>query len=218
MKYYVLSHSAEKNEVGDWPQADSTEVNHISENDPKSRANLSNEHFPEVGPSLDLKLSKKAKFTDIVSTSNITARGIFVSEEVKKSLEKFKIMNHKFYPGSVLVKEERKIFYWLHIVNDSLKGIDFEKSKFAEYDICGDVERSGIIWRSEKELYSMSLECDGLNYIGAGEIVLKEEYRKFDIFLFPNIHRDIIISEAVLNDLKANGFSGYRIREADFMS
>lgn len=44
-------------------------------------------------------------------------------------------MNHKFYLGTVITKGKELPYYWLHIVNNSFDGIDFEKSKFMEADL-----------------------------------------------------------------------------------
>ncbi len=149
MKYYLLSHSAVKKIVGDFPQTVSTEVIDVNnEFEPTSRANLTNKHFPTVQPNLEFELSNKAKLTDVISASNIEARGLLVNEKVKTILEQFNILNHKFYPGSVTVKGKKTPYYWLHIVNNSLEGIDFEKSKFMEIGFTGrkigDVEINSL--------------------------------------------------------------------------
>lgn len=87
MKYYLLSHSADKKETGDFHQAvyPSGRKNYES---PLSllREDLTNEYFPKIEPILDFELTKKAKLTDIVSAANISSRGLLMNEKPKQSL------------------------------------------------------------------------------------------------------------------------------------
>ncbi|MEM7163393.1 MAG: hypothetical protein AAF487_13235 [Bacteroidota bacterium] len=218
IKYYILSHSSDAKIVGDYPQTEGTEIPDSNGDFREgSRANLSNYEFPSNEPSLNLTLTNKAKLTDFVSPSDISARGVFVNEKTKNILQKFNILNHKFYSGSVKHQGSSHPFYWLHISNDSLSGVDFNNSLFAEYDIIGDIEKSGIYLSSEDDFYVKNRECDDMNTLEVEKLSLTPDFKEYDIFLIPHIHDYIIISVLVLNELEKAGLNGYKIRPADFI-
>lgn len=133
MKYYLLSWSVNKKEIGYYPQTIGNEF--IDENGELplySKGNITNEEFPSDLTNFNFEIHKKAKLTDVVDASNISARGLLVSEKVKNIMSEFNILNHKFYSASVLFKGKEYSYYWLHIVNTSLEGIDFLNSNFIE--------------------------------------------------------------------------------------
>ncbi|MFM7851644.1 MAG: imm11 family protein [Flammeovirgaceae bacterium] len=211
MKYYLLSHSSEKKEVGDFPQTTDKETTSIEFS---SQASLTNECFPEITPALNFELTKKAKLTDVLSASNIQARGLLISEKVKTIFEKFNIMNHKFYPGTVTHKDKKLPYYWLHIVNSSFEGIDFQKSQFMEIGFTGrkvaDVEVNSF--EDYKNISKTKM-------IDAEKLVLTSGFlvNNLDLFFFPNISSYLISSERLVIELTNNNITGIRIEEAEFI-
>ena len=90
--------------------------------------------LPSFEPNLDaFILHKQAKPTDFLSNS-LTSVGYLVSEKAKTLLSQFNLPEHKFYPASVLHKNEPlKGYYWLQIINDFRKFVDYGKSHFFIY-------------------------------------------------------------------------------------
>ncbi|MBL4715988.1 MAG: hypothetical protein JKX95_05085 [Bacteroidia bacterium] len=219
MKYYILSHASDQKVIGEYPQTKPTEAPYQNGLfDPDSRSNLENDKFPEIPPKLDLELDKKAKLTDIISASNIQAVGLFINEKVKNILSEFNILNHEFYEGSLSHNGKTDPYFWLHIVNDSLKGIDFENSIFAETDLFGD-KVNEVRVDSESDWYIKNKECEDMNFLNADKLVFTANFmdRNYDIFLFPYIHHYIIVSERVIQSLEDFKITGYHIKKADFI-
>jgi hypothetical protein len=215
MKYFLISHSSDRKEIGDYPQTIPTEV--IDANggfEETSRANLTNEHFPNVSPALEFELAKKAKLTDVLSASNIQARGLLVNEKVKKILEQFNIMNHKFYLGSVTAKGKKLPYYWLHIVNTSFDGIDFEKSNFIETGFTG--RKIGDVEINTFEDYD-KISREKMLKVEKLILLPNSSIKDLDLFLFPEIHYRIIASERLISALQESTVSGIKTTEADFM-
>lgn len=132
MKYYLLSNSANKNEVGIYPQTTGLVDGYVEFSD-NSMVNLTSDELPNFIPDLRFELEEKAILTDIISVSNLDyAVGFFMNEKAKNIFQKFKVITHKYYDGALNVKGKILSYSWLHIVNSSFSGIDFLNSTFSE--------------------------------------------------------------------------------------
>ena len=213
MRYFLISFSTEKDEVGDYPQTEATEApNADGSFDANSRSNLSNKSFPQTNPDFNLRLTKGAKLTDIISPSNTHLKGLFFNKKVRDLLEGFNIMNHKYYEGEVVRRGEEVACSWLHIVNDNFDGINFGESSFREVDIIGDVEDEGVVVSSGKQLMERWRSCDDMNMLEMEKIKLNQGF-DYDVFLFPFIHNYVIVSENVIRELNKYGVTGYKSQE-----
>src|SRR5690606_25582916 len=100
---------------------------------PNSMTKLTNLDFPNFDPELIFELEDAAILTDVVSPSNISAKGFLINEKVKKLFEGFKLIEHKYYPAVLIVRRNRLQYYWLHFkANEDyfLRKIDYKQSKF----------------------------------------------------------------------------------------
>lgn len=211
MKYYILTWTVNKKVIGYYPQTVGNEC--IDENGdlpPYAKGYITNEEFPDQLTNFNFEMHKRAKLTDLVDASNISARGLLVSEKMKNIISEFNILNHKFYPANLEFKGETLRYYWLHIVNTTLEGIDFLNSNFIEV---------GYTRRKEKDVEINSHEeydritCDMM--IDCDKIVLQPSFKEYDLFFFPCISSDLFASERLINALKANKITGIEIEESD---
>lgn len=215
MKKYLLSNSTDKKEVGYYIQTVGTSEYSLSDEQKKKyRGNLSSEFFPEKDPVLEFELEPKAKLTDVVSASNISAKGFLMNEKAKTVFEQFNLIEHKFYNATLKTKNEILPYYWLHLVNDSFESIDFHKSKFFEADYIGR-KKSDIIINSLEDFLIKREEL----MIRAEKIALKESAicQPLDLFFFFNLHSYVLISENFKDSIVSNKIKGLNYSEADFI-
>lgn len=219
MKHYIISNSADKKEVGHYIQTVMGEVpNENGEFDNNARSNLNNENFPNFIPNLEFELEPKAKITDIVSASDIIARGLLINDKVRSLLSNFNIMNHKFYDGRLKTKDKILPYYWLHIANNSFSGIDFDKSTFCIADLIGN-PISLIIVKDENDYYEKNALCEDMNSIIIDKLIFNDHFRalNLDLFFFPQIHQYIIASERLINEIEKQKITGLKYKEAMFI-
>ena len=78
MKFYLLSNSAKKTEVGTYPQTTGL-VDGYEEFAENSMVNLNSDEFPNFAPDLRFELEEKAILTDIIRPSNLDyAKGLMM--------------------------------------------------------------------------------------------------------------------------------------------
>lgn len=88
---------------------------------PNSMTKLTNDEFPNFEPELIFELEEKALLTDVVSPSNILAKGLLVNERVKNIFSHFKLMEHRYYPATLIVEGKKKntsgYIFWKILLN-----------------------------------------------------------------------------------------------------
>lgn len=208
MKYYLLSNSTDNKIVG--KEYIQTKPGILSEkSSPAYRGNLTNEYFNNTPPILDLEIENKSKLTDIVSVSNVSAKGIFMNEKTKTIFEKFNIMNHKFYNGTLNNNGTIIPYYWLHIVNNTFDGIKLSQSSFYEADFLKDKIRDVSISSIDDYKEKLTKMEGDARFILPKELILTEDLKQLDILYFPLILGYLIVSEKVINELQENKIMGY---------
>lgn len=218
MKYYSLNYSTNEKEVGKiWPQCDSVpegySYNELIEGS-NSMTQLTNDEFPNENPNLIFGLHKKAKLTDVISPSNISATGLLVNKKVKNILENFDLMTHKFYPAIVKELEFEHKYFWLHLVKPNLLGIDFKKSKFEITNLINKPLANITI--DSWENYIERISSLTFKHIRARKISLESGEQK-DLIYFPYIYSYILISEELALELASNKITGIEIAEQNIL-
>lgn len=214
MKYFSLTYSTNEKEVGKiWPQCDSVPEGYNYKElleGPNSMTNLTNDEFPNEKPTLIFGLHKKAKLTDVVSPSNISAIGLLINDKVKNILDDFNLMTHKYYPAIVKELEFQYNYYWLHFVKSDLLGVNFEESKF-EITNLANKPLANIKINSWEHFVERDKNI-GLKHIRAKKLIIEPEARK-DLIYFPYIYSFMFVSEDLALELAAQKITGLEIAE-----
>ncbi len=220
-KFYLIGTSTDEKEIGVYHQIfNMGEECHNGLNGPRSMKNLVSWRFPEQPPQLDyLIMAKRAKLTDVLSVGFISARGYLVSERLKQLLEGFNLMPHRFYPGKVEYKGTLFNYYFLHLVCDSYRLIDFEKTKFY-ITTSGVKTNDNLIIKYEEDLKKMRKEMPMSKSIKAEKLYFSTffENQPLDLFYFIGLHPDIFISEKLKTALEVMDITGLNIKEQNIIS
>ena len=213
MKYFSLSNSTDEKEVGKvWPQCEGVADGYTHEwfDQPNSMTKLNNNEFPSLVPDLVFDLHKKAKLTDVISPSMISAIGLLINEKVKTILEGFNIIEHRYYPAIVREKDISYNYYWMHLVKPDLYGVDFKKSKFEITNLINMPEANIKI--NNWEHYLERLKTLSFKNIRAKKLVIEPEAQK-DLLYFPYIYSYMLVSEDLALELATQKITGLEITE-----
>lgn len=219
MEYYLVSNSADKKEVGHYIQCKGIPEKFAGEIDffkrPNSMTHLSNDFFPNIAPNLVFELEEKAILTDIISTSNIPARGLLVNLKTKDLLSKLKLAKHKFFPAIVIVNNLEHKYFWLHFVKKDFKDINLKKSKFYLSKFGFD-KGNYVSFNSYNEALDIKRKINA--FIRPETIVFDNNVTDFyDIFYLPLIGQ-ILISETGKNTILDYKVSGILIKTLNLIS
>tara|TARA_B100000609_G_C17068546_1_gene357841 strand:- start:55 stop:699 length:645 start_codon:yes stop_codon:yes gene_type:complete len=174
---------------------------------PNSMTKLNNKEFPKENPELIWQMEPKAKLTDVVSASNITARGLLCNDKVRDILEKHKLCEHRFYPATLIYQNSVFDYHWFHPIEQDLDIIDFEKSEFAITDYFRDSLNELIIRNMKDFKYKFDNKAKG-TIISLTKLIAKVKY---DISIFSYIlHDDFIISINFKNYLEHHRIKGIK--------
>lgn len=137
MSYFILDFASASKETGtQFPQVQKMSVGYDYDTSNSIYAvGKCRFSFPDFKPNLDsFVLHPKANLTDVISISLINGAGFLISEKFKKLLQDFNIVQHKFYPASVIHEElTNSNYYWMHIINDLTDYVNYKRSKFFIY-------------------------------------------------------------------------------------
>jgi len=220
MKYFILSNSTDEKEIGnDYPQCKGVPKGYSFKwyDNPNSMTELSNDFFPKNTPNLIFELKETAILTDVVSPNNINARGFLVNQKVKNILCNYKLLNHQFYNADVIVKNKIYKYYWVHFVKKDLTGINFKKSYFIEADLFDDKVKNVTVNSLENYITCKNNRDSKFNRIIIESLKLNEDILPLDLFFFPMIHSNMIVSQKLLNKIKECNIKGLKYKEASFI-
>jgi hypothetical protein len=211
MEYYILSNATEEKIIGKkYPQCKGmpSGLGLTSKwfEQPNSMTKLTNDEFPNFEPELIFELEEKAILTDVVSPSNISAKGMLVNEKVKNILSNFTLMEHKYYPATLIHKEQKLNYYWLHFVKKDLIGLDLDKSIF--YKSMFGIDKGGYVKFSSYQNGLQILRHEDC-FIMPEKLVFNAAYEQSlnQVFYLPIPNR-IIIREDVVDSFKTNKIKG----------
>lgn len=214
MEYFLISNSTDKKEVGHYIQCKGMPdgYNYKWYDEPNSMTNLTNDTFPDFEPDLVFELEKKAKLTDVISTSNISAKGFLVNEKIKNIFDRFNLMEHKYYPAIVIYKEQKFNYYWLHFKENESKYLNYIKyneSKFYIGNLARWKEKDVVI--SDVKTYLNLRKNLVFKLISIDTICFNNTFynKPKDIFYIDNLHFDFIISETLKNVMQESKITGF---------
>jgi len=215
MKYYIIKTSSVTKEIGTYPQTRGWPKGYTLKwfENKDSMTNLENDAFPKYIPNLTFELDDKGKLTDVISPSNLSARGFLFNEKVRKIFKQFHIPNYKIYNATMKHKLDTLPYFWLHPVKNDLIGVDFKKSIFAITNYAF-IEQSEIEIASEEE-YFKKLKSLSFKHIRAKKLEFSDAFKmqNYDLFFFPYIHSYFFASEKMVSIIKENKISGLSIKD-----
>ncbi len=128
--YYRLRNAVTRKQVGTMFQTNGF-IEGYNIHGPNSRVRLEPDEFPNFVPDLRFGLIEKAKLTDVVHASNMSAKGFLINEKVKKIFDQCLLPEHRYYDASLLDREGNNLpYYWLYLKSNDYQMVDFEKSVF----------------------------------------------------------------------------------------
>jgi hypothetical protein len=215
MKYYLLSNSAKKTEVGTYPQTTGL-VDGYEEFAENSMVNLNSDEFPNFIPDLRFELEGKAILTDIISPSNLDyAKGLMMNEKAKKLFEQFNLIPHQFYEGSIKVHNNKLIYYWMHTLPPALGIVDFTNTSFLE--VLPTQQKIQRIFKSYEE-YEKYGDGDLPNDLEVEKLCLTHSFtsKALDLFCFPSLFTGFIISQRLYDKINEMQLTGLCLEEQSF--
>lgn len=215
MKYYLLSNSAKKNEVGTYPQTTGL-VDGYEEFAENSMVNLNSDEFPNFVPDLRFELDEDAILTDIISPSNLDyAKGLMMNERAKKIFESFNLNTHKFYEASIIAGSTQFTYYWMHTIPPTLDIVDFANSSFLE--VLPTQEKIQRIFHNYDE-YEKYGNDDLPNDLEVEKLTLIQSFnsKKVDLFSLPGLFTSFLISQKLYDKIKEMQLTGLHFEQQSF--
>lgn len=213
MEWYSFSPTTDEKICGAYTQTDGMGPGYNLRGN-NSVWNIPNLRKPNFEPDFDcFMLDKKAKLTDIISTSTINACGFIVSDKLKNLFDNFKLPPHIYYPVVLLHKKERITnYYWLHFTEDNTKYIDFDNSEFIRRDplFVNDFERLNI--KNEEDLISERKKSN-LKHIFPSKLRL---LNKGDLLVFGVFWNKFFINSLLAQNIE-KGSTGVSTAKVNFI-
>ena len=178
------------------------------------------EVFPDFIPDLDyFVVHGKAKLTDLLSVSTVDG-GFLISPRFKILLEKFNVVNHRFYSGRLLYKKEFHNFYWLHIISNFTSFVDYPKSTFFVYqNYTHNLGYVPIESEDDFKIKKAKLKKDNPDKtitIWAEKIRLNNNFNKsIDLFTIGTFDRHYYVSDRLKKAIENEKITGCNIQSAD---
>lgn len=215
--YYRLRNAITRKQVGTMFQTNGF-IEGYEIHGPNSRIRLEADEFPNFVPDLRFGLIEKAKLTDVVHASNISAVGFLINEKVKKILDQCLLPEHRYYDASLLDREGNILpYYWLHLISNDYQMVDFAKSVFRKtprvvknFLIKDDPIYSVKNFEEyEKVHFGSSLEDDNVIL----DILKIRNTMNYDMLHFRQFNSLVYISEKLATLLKKGKVTGIDIIE-----
>ena len=203
--YYQIKNRTDKEVGGVFPQA-------LSINQELIHSIKSNE-FTNFDTELVFALDPNAKLTDVLSEAAILANGILINRKTKDLLDNFNVMQHRYYKCIVTTKGKQHDYYYLHLLDDFTKMVDYSQSVF--YWTKSTFRKGEITLSSYEEYLNKKKENGILWGVDAEVIVLNHSFNKnLDLFSCLPFNKKVYLSEVLANEFKKQLVTGISINEA----
>lgn len=176
------------------------------------------DEFSNFDTEILFKLEPKAKLTDVLSQAAISAYGFLINDKVKKILQGFHLMEHRYY--KCLVKDQKGIvhkYYWLHLSdNKLLNKIDYAGSKF--YTTEFGFRHEDVILKSYDDYKIKKAELGTMYGFKSDLIKLNIEFDySTDMFNIPIFGKSTYLSKS-LADILNDNITGINISTSNIIS
>jgi hypothetical protein len=214
MKYSILIEAAGTKETGsEYPQCqEMMEGYDYNANNSIYRLNECRNKRPFFTPNLDgLKMHSKSKLTDVISCAMLGGMGLFVSNKLKIILERFNLVDHLFFQASLYYKKKQyNDYYWLHLISDYRKFVDFSKSKF----VIGQkgINPDKLNFKTYAEYNQFEREVDEFGLLRSKNVYLLDKFDcTIDMFMISQFNQNIYVSERLVSCLMEENVTGIEI-------
>ncbi len=181
--------------------------------------NVKSDEFPDFLPNYELELHTKAMATSILPKV-APSFGLIIDNETKELFKKFKLPPHAFYPSKVHHNNKVLEYFWFHyIVRDFWKFIDKDASygeiiKFNTKEHKWEVVRKFPLTSKEQSLIE-SRHVEPLVGARIGEVIMKEDFPKYDLYEIGAVNIHSIVSELLRDAMINNGLTGFEFKLFD---
>jgi hypothetical protein len=179
---------------------------------------------PAFTPNLQyFVLAHKAKVTDFIQNSFISAYGFLISQKAKSIMVNFNLPQHIYFIAGVMYhKKMLGDYYWLHLLEEDTHLIDLAESSFylqnkGLYDDWYENEVEPADFKSMEEFELKDKEIAGSRrHIRPYRLSVKANSLNRDLYIFTFMRSQYIISENLKNALEAEKITGIEILPLDF--
>lgn len=213
-----LEPSTDIKEIGAYFQVKSMseEYDYNASNSISAMSSLVNDEVPSFIPNLEsFVLKPKAKLTDIISTGYASDKGFLISDKAKSILKIYNIDKGIYYPATVEYKGQKFPYSFLYIASYFIENemIDFPRSEFIEKKISEII--NNVTFDNFEQMIAYARKINPVHEIGFEKIFLKKEVSNFDMFRLGYVDNNIIVSERLKKDLKAQGITGIKFTDVE---
>ena len=168
-------------------------------------------------------LAHKAKVTDFIHNSFISADGFLINQKAKNIMVNFNLPQHIYFIAGVMYhKKMLGDYYWLHLLEEDTHLVDLAESSFylqnkGLYDDWYENEVEPADFKSMEEFALKRKEVAGSRqYIRSYKLSVKANSLNRDVYIFTFMHNQYIISENLKNALESEKITGIEILPLDF--
>lgn len=218
MKYYSIARSTDKKIIGHYPQ--SSLKPGYAPRLPNGHWNIRSHKFAEFSLNYELVLNKKAKPTNYLDGYDNNF-GYLVDGKFKKILQKFNLPPHRFYPIKVYQKDTLLEYYWFHfIIDDFWDFIDSNESyaEVVKFDGFDSVVEKKISITSLNQIIEDQKKAVFPYNIRIGEIKMKNNFPKYDVYEMGCLSYNKIISANLKNALINENLNGFETKLFNYFS
>ena len=219
MDHYTIRNSTHPNEIGkSYPQCKGVPSGHTFEwlESTNSMTNLNSREFPTFEPELKFELEENSILTDVISPSNIFAKGLLINNKVKDILRNFNLIDHKYFPAQVIMNGRDYDYYWLHLVKNDYQGLIFGSSEFY-LGITPNFKMNEVKIEDENNLQKIvNQNIETSLRVFPSKLTLDSSFSNLDLFFFPIVQNEIIITKALKTAFYAAEVTGLDFFEPKF--
>lgn len=160
--------------------------------------------------SLEFSLKRKAKLTDLLSTTAGIHTDLLISEKFKNTIADLNIMQHQYFNATVNTKKGPQAYYLLHLCQpDLVNYIDYKNTVFYETEWCFykcpisiDSYEHFLSLKDKKTSFGVKIE----------KLVMGKDFdRSMDMFYILPFDSSIYISERLKKIIEENKITGIKI-------
>jgi hypothetical protein len=215
---YFLETSTDIKEIGAYFQVKSMSegYDYNTLNSISAMSSLGNDEVPSFIPDLEnFVLKPKAKLTDIISTGYASDKGFLISDKARSIFKIYNIDKGIYYPAGVEYKGQKFAYSFLYVASYLIENemIDFPRSKFTEKKISEII--NNVSFDNFEQMMAYSRKKNPIHEIGFEKIHLKKEISNLDMFRIGYVDNNIIVSERLKKDLKAQGITGIKFTDVE---
>ena len=206
MNYYRLTYPTDRSIGTTWPQSQDC-VHEIHIDSPNHIWNLSGKKFPDDVYIPDCILSKKAKLTDLISSSPVPYP--IISNKLKRIVEQYRTEKIQFIPTHLIVNGKKMDYWIMNCYNNEYECLDLESSVISLYDRKQKISSQNYF--SSSDALKKAVEETVLpEYIWVDKIILLKNLKRHLIF-FDRLKGDAhFFSETLKQEIEANNCTGIK--------